>query len=229
MTPNRPKAWRSPNCQTIRKHDCTQVSSIWGLGSAVAGPKPAAILWLCPTTNNSLALPRLQRPHNSQSIRMRGAILQITVNNNLPPSAPLPSLKQCFIASLFFFSSASVIPEVQCLISPHQSLPPRGRVDLLIGSCDQTYGRTRHRPQLPGDKSRLVGFFAPALPAPRSRGAEEPGLQRRGESNPIRPLDVARCKRISPAPRGCTQCKWTVFLNIISYFINPWSSGLWPI
>lgn len=29
---------------------------------------------------------------------MRGAILQITVNNNLPPSAPLPSLKQCFIA-----------------------------------------------------------------------------------------------------------------------------------
>lgn len=114
--------------------------------------------------NNSLALPRLQRLHNSQSIRMRGAILQITVNNNLPPSAPLPSLKQCFIA--FFSPSASVIPEVHCLISPHQCLPPRGRVDLLIGSCDQTYGGTRHRPELPGDKSRLVGcFFFSPLPS----------------------------------------------------------------
>lgn len=127
--------------------------------------------------NNSLALPRLQRLHNSQSIRMRGAILQITVNNNLPPSAPLPSLKQCFIA--FFSPSASVIPEVHCLISPHQCLPPRGRVDLLIGSCDQTYGGTRHRPELPGDKSRLVGcfFFSPPFsfsPKPRSRAAAAP-------------------------------------------------------
>ena len=134
--------------------------------------------------NNSLALPRLQRLHNSQSIRMRGAILQITVNNNLPPSAPLPSLKQCFIAffsSFFFFffflPSASVIPEVHCLISPHQCLPPRGRVDLLIGSCDQTYGGTRHRPELPGDKSRLVGFFSPL-----STAAEEPELELELES-----------------------------------------------
>lgn len=117
--------------------------------------------------NNSLALPRLQRLHNRQSIRMRGAIPQITVNNNLPPSAPLPSLKQCFIA---FFPSASVIPEVLCLISPHQCLPPRGRVDLLIGSCDQTYGGTRHRPELPRDKSRLVGCFPPLSPR---RGAEQ--------------------------------------------------------
>lgn len=101
ITLNRPKAWSCPNCKSIRKHDCIEVSSIWGLGSAIVEPKPAAIFCLCPTTNNSLALPRLQRLHNSQSIRMRGAILQITVNNNLPPSAPLPSLKQCFIA--FFF------------------------------------------------------------------------------------------------------------------------------
>lgn len=147
--------------------------------------------------NNSLALPRLQRLHNSQSIRMRGAILQITVNNNLPPSAPLPSLKQCFIA--FFSPSASVIPEVHCLISPHQCLPPRGRVDLLIGSCDQTYGGTRHRPELPGDKSRLVGcFFFSPLPSlfHRNRGAEQ--QQHRGRGL-IPPLDDARCKRIFPA------------------------------
>lgn len=112
--------------------------------------------------NNSLALPRLQRLHNSQSIRMQGAILQITVNNNLPPSAPLPSLKQCFMASLPpSLPSASVIPEVQCLISPYHCLSPRGRFDLLIGSCDQTYGGTRHRPQSSEDKSRLVGFFSP--------------------------------------------------------------------
>lgn len=148
--------------------------------------------------NNSLALPRLQRLHNSQSIRKRGAILQITVNNNLPPSAPLPSLKQCFIAS-FFFPSASVIPEVHCLISPHQCLPPRGRVDLLIGSCDQTYGGTRHRPELPGDKSRLVGFFHPASLSPR-RGAEQQQQHHhhRGRGL-VRPLDDARCKRMFPA------------------------------
>lgn len=115
--------------------------------------------------NNSLALPRHQRLRNSQSIRMRGAILQITVNNNLPPSAPLPSLKQCFIAFFPPLPSASVIPEVHCLISPHQRLPPRGRFDLLIGSCDQTYGGTRHRPQSSEDKSRLVGF--PPLICPR--------------------------------------------------------------
>ncbi|KAF3834949.1 hypothetical protein F7725_027507, partial [Dissostichus mawsoni] len=79
--------------------------------------------------------------------------------------------------------------EVRCLISPYQSVPPPGRVDLLIGSCDQTYGGTRHRPQLPGDKSRLVGFF-PLFPAPRSRGAEEPGEQHQGREL-IRPLDGA--------------------------------------
>ncbi|XP_029285480.1 forkhead box Q2 [Cottoperca gobio] len=67
-------------------------------------------------------------------------------------------------------TTSYVIPEVRCLISPHQCLPPRGRVDLLIGSCDQTYGGTRHRPQLPGDKSRLVGFFPPPL----FHRAEEP-------------------------------------------------------
>ena len=97
---------------------------------------------------------------------------------------------------LFLFSSASVIPEVRCLISPHQSVPPPGRVDLLIGSCDQTYGGTRHRPQLPGDKSRLVGFFPPLSPC---RGAEEPGEQHRGREL-IRPLDGARCKQIHPSP-----------------------------
>lgn len=147
--------------------------------------------------NNSPALPRLQRLHNSQSIRMRGAVLQITVNNNLPRSAPLPSLKQCFIALFFFFPSASVIPEVHCLISPHQCLPPRGRVDLLIGSCDQTYGGTRHRPELPGDKSRLVGFSAPLSLSPCT-GAEQQQRRRRGRGA-IPPLDDARCKRILPA------------------------------
>jgi len=161
--------------------------------------------------NNSLVLPRLQRLRNSQSIRMRGAILQITVNNNLPPSAPLPPLKQCFIAFFFFFfPSASVNPAVHWLISPHQCLPPRGRVDLLIGSCDQTYGGTRHRPELPGDKSRLVGFF-PLLP-PR-RGAERQHRGRRtgggggGGGGVIPPLDDARCKRIFSAAFSTIQLK----------------------
>lgn len=84
-----------------------------------------------------------------------------------------------------FFSSASVIPEVHCLISPHRCLPPRGRVDLLIGSCDQTYGGTKHRPELPGDKSRLVGFF----PLFRRWGAEHPRI------GLVWPLDDARCKQ----------------------------------
>lgn len=119
--------------------------------------------------NNSLALPRLQRLHNSQSIRMRGAILQITLNNNLPPGAQLPSLKQIFSLHFFFSPSASSIPEVHCLISPQHCLPPRGRVDLLIGSCDQTYGRTKHRPQLHEDKSRLVWGFPLCLAVSRSR------------------------------------------------------------
>lgn len=138
--------------------------------------------------NNSLALPRHQRLRNSQSIRMRGAILQITVNNNSPPSAPLPSLKQCFIAFSPPLPSASVIPEVHCLISPHQRLPPRGRFDLLIGSCDQTYGGTRHRPQSSEDKSRLVGF-----PPPLFVRAEQKQHRRK---RPRPPLDGASGKRI---------------------------------
>ncbi|CAJ1060311.1 hypothetical protein F7725_027507%2C partial [Xyrichtys novacula] len=82
------------------------------------------------------------------------------------------------------------------LIYWRECLSPRGRVDLLIGSCDQTYGGTRHRPELPGDKSRLVGFFPP-LPARRRAGEQHQWKQRKAP--PFSPLDDARCKQIPPA------------------------------
>lgn len=87
--------------------------------------------------------------------------------------------------------SASAIPEVHCLISPHQCLPPQGRFDLLIGSCDQTYGGTEHRPQPSEDKSRLVGGFP--LLFVRAEAEQQPC--RRG---PLQPLDVAGGKQIHP-------------------------------
>ncbi|KAM3620431.1 uncharacterized protein V6R79_023395 [Siganus canaliculatus] len=87
------------------------------------------------------------------------------------------------------------LKNVRFIVAPLQlysCLPPRGRVDLLIGSCDQTYGGTRHRPELPGDKSRLVGFFPLFGRAVESRSSAE-------ERRLIRPLDDARCKRIFSA------------------------------
>lgn len=119
---------------------------------------------------------------------MRGASLQITVNNNLPPSAPLPSLKQCFIA---FLPSASVTPEVRCLISPHQCLLPRGRVDLLIGSCDQTYGGTRHRPPLPGVGEKKADLWVYCCPPPPTANTSFPK-----QSVIRRSLVATRCRKV---------------------------------
>lgn len=119
--------------------------------------------------NNSLALPRLQRLHNSQSIRMRGAILQITVNNNLPPSAPLPSLKQCFIA--FFFSICICHPRGPLFdLSPPVSASPGSRwpVDWQLRSDiwwdEASTGAPRRQKQ-------TSGVFSPSFSALRSRAS----------------------------------------------------------
>lgn len=156
--------------------------------------------------NNSLALPRLQRLHNSQSIRMRGAILQITVNNNLPLSAPLPSLKQCFIAFFFIcichprgplFDLSPPVPA-----SPGSRWPVDWQLRSDIWWDEASTGAPRRQKQ-------TSGVFSPLLSA-----AE----QQQQRKSPIRPLDDARCKRILrtvPPFNVSTYCKVSyVFFKI---------------
>lgn len=122
-----------------------------------------------------------------------------------------------------FLPSASVIPEVHCLISPHQCPPPRGRVDLLIGSCDQTYGGTRHRPRLPGgvEKRPTCGFIAPppspflSIPPPSPRSPSSEWLGGR-----LWPLDVARCKRMANWCQRTCQFFWPSFPPPPSLFVS---------
>ena len=166
--------------------------------------------------NNSPALPRLQRLHNSQSIRMLGAILQITVYNNLPPSALLPSLKQCFIA---FFSICICHPWSPLFdLSPPVSASPGSRwpVDWQLRSdiwWDEASTRTPC-----GQKQTIEGFFYFSffffsfftLLSPR-RGAQE----QHGWGGPIPPLDGARCKRIFPgvfSTGSGSQCLTTILM-----------------
>ena len=130
--------------------------------------------------NNSLVLPRLQRLRNSQSIRMRGAILQITVNNNLPPSAPLPPLKQCFIAFFFFFFSICICHPRGPLfdLSPPVSASPGSRwpVDWQLRSDiwwdEASTGAPRGQKQ-------TSGVFSPSSSAQRSRAAASRKKNRR--------------------------------------------------
>ena len=97
-----------------------------------------------------------------------------------------------FYSPFFSLPSASVIPEVHCLISPHQCLPPQGPFDLLIGSCDQTYGGTKHRPQSSQDKSRLI------VPPPSPLFVHAEAEHRRRRRGPPLPLDGASDKQIHP-------------------------------
>lgn len=134
--------------------------------------------------NNSLCCLSIKGPIIVNRLSwMRGAIRHITVNNHLPPNARLPSLKQCFIAFLFI-----------CIchpwgtlfdLSPQPPLCPRGRVDLLIGSWAQTYGRTRHRPALPGDWGRPNYFFLREEQWGERRDGEGPIVPRCVKSNTV--------------------------------------------
>lgn len=131
--------------------------------------KKAAIFRSCPTMNNSPAFPRLQRLHNSQSIRMRGAILQITVNNNLPPSAPLPSLKQCFIALFFAPLSHLHLPSPRSTVwsLPTSACLPRAALTCWLAAVIRhMVGRSIDRSP-PRTKADLWGFFPSCLSAPK--------------------------------------------------------------
>lgn len=91
---------------------------------------------------------------------MRGAILQITVNNNLPPSAPLPSLKQCFIA----FSSICICHPRGPLfdLSPPVPASPGSRwpVDWQLWS-DIWWDEASTTAPWRGKKGPTCGFIAP--------------------------------------------------------------------
>lgn len=98
-------------------------------------------------------------------MRMRGAILQITVNNNLPPSAPLPSLKQCFIA----FSSICICHPRGPLfdLSPPLPASPGSRwpVDWQLWS-DIWWDEASTTAPWRGGKRPTCGFIAPPSTPP---------------------------------------------------------------
>lgn len=162
--------------------------------------------------NNSLALPRLQRLHNSQSIRMRGAILQITVNNNLPPSAALPSLKQCFIA--FFPPICICHPRGPLFdLSPPAPASPGSRwpVDWQLWSDiwwdEASTGAPRRQKQ-------TCGVSPPTPPLPRT-GAALP-WKRTGPTTRWRKVQAN-----APSAAPTVSCAWvwqSLFFSQSSFF-----------
>lgn len=121
---------------------------------------------------------------------MRGAILQITVNNNLPPSAPLPSLKQCFIA----FSSICICHPRGPLfdLSPPVPASPGSRwpVDWQLWS-DIWWDEASTTAPWRGKKGPTCGFIAPPNPPPPTAITYFP------EQRAIRrSLAATRCRKV---------------------------------